>query len=74
MSSTSTDLEDFWDNILSRQPDLICTEYARLDTPRQKLVLAHLLRMAKEAGWQPEQRDSARAALKALDYREEKEE
>jgi hypothetical protein len=73
MSSMSTDLEDLWNNLLSRQPDLIWAEYAKLDNPSQKLVLAHLLRMAEEAGWQPEQRDSARTALKALGYQADKE-
>jgi hypothetical protein len=73
MSSMPTNLEDLWNNLLSRQPELVCAEYAKLDNASQKLVLAHLVRMAKEAGWQPEQRDSARAALKALGYRTEKE-
>jgi hypothetical protein len=73
MSSTPTDLEDLWNKLLSRQPELICTAYAMLDNPSQKLVRAHLERMAKETGWQPEQRDSARAALEALGYHTDKE-
>jgi hypothetical protein len=36
-------------------------------------VRAHLERMAKETGWQPEQRESARAALEALGYHADKE-
>jgi hypothetical protein len=74
MSNMPNDLEDLWNNLLSRQPELICTVFAKLDMPSQELVCAHLIRMAKEAGWQPEQRDSARAALKALGYQADKDE
>jgi hypothetical protein len=73
MSSTPKDLEELWSDILSRQPELVRTTFATLDLSRQKLVLAHLERMAKEAGWQPEQRASAKAALRTLGHLSHKE-
>jgi hypothetical protein len=74
MTSIPTDLEDLWNNLLSCQPELIRSAFASLDLTNQKLVQEHLKRMAEEAGWQPEQRDSARAALKALYKRPKKRE
>ncbi len=62
----SDQLEQLWDNLLSRQPDRIQSAYATLDTHNQKAVLAHLNRMVKEPGWQPEQRLSAKAAIKVI--------
>jgi hypothetical protein len=67
MSSTPKDPEELWNALLSRQPELVRTTFASLDLSSQKLVLAHLERMAKEAGWQPEQSASAEAALRALE-------
>ena len=66
MSRTPSDLEVLWNDLLSRQPELVRSAFASLDRASQKLVRIHLERMATEAGWQPEQRDSAKAALKAL--------
>jgi hypothetical protein len=66
MNKTIPQLDQLWDNLLSRQPDLIWIAYASLDAPEQKSVLAHLLRMASDSGWLPEQRDSAKVAVKAL--------
>ena len=62
----SDQLELLWDNLLSRQPDRIQSAYASLDTHNQKAVLAHLHRMVKEPGWQPEQRLSAKTAIKVI--------
>ncbi len=66
MNIGSDQLEQIWDNLLSRQPNLIQAAFSSLDSINQKAVLAHLYRMVDEAGWQPEQRASARAAIKAL--------
>jgi len=60
-------LEDFWGKLLSRQPELIRQAFSALEEAEQKPVLDHLARMAGEAGWQPEQRESARAALETLE-------
>lgn len=73
MSGAPKDLEKFWDDLLSRQPGLIRATFATLDDASQKSIRTHLERMAREAGWQPEQRASAKAALKALTDRSDKE-
>ena len=67
MNKAPEQIEKIWNNLLSRQPELIKAEYNMLDTHSQKAVLDHLRCMLKEAGWQPEQRLSASAALQALD-------
>jgi hypothetical protein len=72
MSITPKDLEDLWDDLLSRQPKQVRSAFAALDLSDQKMVLAHLERMARETGWQPEQRASAVAALKALENQSHK--
>ncbi|MCL4560386.1 MAG: hypothetical protein M1281_13705 [Chloroflexi bacterium] len=60
-------LDDFWDQILSRQPEIIRLAFAQADQMEQKNVLSHLKRMATEEGWHPQQRASAIAALDALE-------
>jgi hypothetical protein len=62
-------LEGLWDHLLSRQPEQIRSAFVALESPQQKAVLAHLHRMLNEDGWQPGQRISARAALKAIGTR-----
>jgi hypothetical protein len=59
-------LELLWDNLLSRKPERIKSAFASLDTSSRKTVLIHLHHMANDAGWQPEQRLSALAAIEAL--------
>lgn len=59
-------LEILWDDLLSRQPDLIKAAFASLDVSDQQTVLTHLQKMVREDGWQPEQRLSAEAALEVL--------
>lgn len=66
MDGTSEQLEALWDDLLSRQPALVRQAFNSLDPSSQKIILAHLSSMARESGWQPEQRASARTALKAL--------
>lgn len=67
MAYTFEQLELLWNDLLSRQPELIQEAFEELDFPSQKLVVAHLQKMAHEPGWQPEQRTSANAALQALE-------
>ncbi|MGE5124491.1 MAG: hypothetical protein ACM3H7_08230 [Acidobacteriaceae bacterium] len=62
-------LERLWDQLLSGQPELVRRAYDTLDTPDQEKILDHLQRMAREEGWQLEQRQSAQAALQALEDR-----
>ena len=56
----------FWDALLSCDPERIRAIYLSLDEANQALVTRHLRRMVGEAGWHAEQKNSARAALKAI--------
>ncbi len=60
------DPEELWDQLLSRQEAQIQAAFASIAPDEQTAVLAHLYRMADEAGWHLEQRLSARVALQAL--------
>ncbi len=66
MTATRDPLEVFWDAILSRQPEQILAAFTPLDSTQRQQLIAHLQRMVTESGWQPEQRESARAALDIL--------
>jgi hypothetical protein len=67
MKNTADSLESLWDKLLSRQPALIEEAFQSLAQEDQQAVLAHLIRMSEEPGWQPEQRASARAALRVIE-------
>jgi hypothetical protein len=67
-TNTSLDPEAFWDAILSRDPNQIRAAFAPLGRAEKQAVMQHLFRMATEPGWHPEQRLSARTALKALGF------
>lgn len=67
MDNTNEQLELLWNDLLSRQPELIRDAFEMLDFPSQKIVINHLQKMVKESGWQPEQRASANAALQVLE-------
>ena len=62
----SDPVTQFWDALLSREPERIRRVFQLLDQGTRKSVIAHLQRMATEEGWHPEQRLSARAAIDAL--------
>jgi hypothetical protein len=66
MNQVPKQLDQLWDDLLSRQPDLIWAAFASLDDVDQKAVFAHLHLMAGEKGWLPEQKTSAKAAIQAL--------
>ncbi len=66
MNKAPDQLEELWNQLLSRHPRTIQAAYTTLLPADQKAVLAHLQRMISEPGWQPEQRISAEAALKVL--------
>ncbi|MCD4673704.1 MAG: hypothetical protein K8R77_13655 [Anaerolineaceae bacterium] len=59
-------LEEFWDNLLSSEPQKILTAFKPLDSENRQVVLDHLNRMLNEVGWHSEQRESAQTALKTL--------
>jgi hypothetical protein len=67
MENEENALEILWGQLLSRQAAQVRAAYAGLEPGERQAVVAHLRRMVSEAGWQPEQRRSARAALRALD-------
>lgn len=60
------ELEHLWDGLLSRQEDQVWEAYRSLDAKEQEVVIAHLMRMANETGWHPEQRRSAQVTLRIL--------
>ena len=60
-------IEDFWSEILSREPERIRAAYKSLSPIEKKAVLDHLKRMVTEDGWHPEQFVSASQALDALE-------
>jgi hypothetical protein len=59
-------LEALWEQLLSRQAEQVRGAFSCLTAQEKESVLAHLRRMASEAGWHPEQRLSAQAALEAI--------
>jgi hypothetical protein len=67
MDSNPEQLEALWNDLLSLQVELVREAFNSLDPTSQKTVLLHLKRMVSESGWQPEQRTSAKAALRALE-------
>jgi hypothetical protein len=62
-------LEELWNDLLSRQAELIIAAFDKLDESSQKTVFAHLQHMAHDMGWHPEQRKSASVALQVLENR-----
>lgn len=59
-------LEEFWGDLLSEEPLRITAAWLTLDIESQKVVYAHLQKMAFEDGWQDSQRKAAQAALLVL--------
>ena len=60
-------IEQFWAEILSRDPDRTRAAYQGLeDAEEQAALVAHLKRMTTEEGWAEPQRVSAERALSAL--------
>ena len=66
MNRDQDELENLWDNLLSRNPEQIIEVFNALDEVHQRNVLDHLIRMVDEPGWHPEQQRSAQFALTAL--------
>lgn len=62
----SLSVEDFWDYLLSRNAEQITFAWRTLDAEEQRAVWAHLGRMISEEGWLDSQRESAQAAIAAL--------
>lgn len=58
--------EKTWEQLLSREPEMVKETFAALDEESQQTVITHLKEMAKGSGWHPEQVKSATVALKAI--------
>lgn len=55
-----------WELLLSRNPGWIAAAFESLSAEEKKAVRKHLAKMLSEPGWQPEQQESARAALETI--------
>jgi hypothetical protein len=64
-----SDLEEFWADVLSESSSRAVTRLAALDDETREAVLAHLRRMASEAGWSEGQRRRAAFALAEWEHR-----
>jgi hypothetical protein len=63
-------LDQFWANILSGDAPQIRSVWDSLSADECAGVRQHLLRMRTETGWHASQRESAEAALQAIDILE----
>jgi hypothetical protein len=59
-------LEMLWNNILSEDPPRIVAMWDELDVEDQTAIWAHLVKMTTEDGWADVQRESAQAAITAI--------
>ncbi len=59
-------LEQFWNAILSRQPQRIRRAVKQLNAPARAALLIHLQSMISEEGWLPQQRESAQIAIDVI--------
>jgi thymidine phosphorylase len=62
----SDTLQDFWAEVLSAEAGRIRSAMEGLSVEERRSVMAHLKRMADEAGWSAGQRARAQAALEVL--------
>lgn len=60
------DLDNFWFEILSKDPDRIDKAWQWLDDDEQHALINHLQRMSSETGWQEGQRRRAQMALAVI--------
>ena len=56
-------IEQLWEAILSRDAELVATEFSKLDEIDRLTINDHLRKMATEPGWHIEQRRSAQTAI-----------
>lgn len=59
-------LEIVWDQILSRDAELVRGMFQTLGADEQEIVFKHLKKMVTEEGWYAEQVKSARFALQII--------
>lgn len=61
-------VQELWDYLLSGEPERVRDAFSVLDENEKQAVVEHLRRMVSEPGWQPGQRESARAALEIINH------
>lgn len=66
MTEANDWLEQFWNDILSRDRDMIRSAYRSVSKAEQRDCLAHLRAMVSDPEYHPAQRESAQAALDVL--------
>ncbi len=66
MTEANDWLEQFWNDILSRDQDKICSSYRSVSEAEQRDCLAHLRVMVIDPEYHEAQRESAQAALDIL--------
>jgi hypothetical protein len=66
------ELEALWEHILSEKTARIRPAWESLDDEGRDAVKRHLQTMARDAGWHPNQRHAAAAALQWIEELEEK--
>ncbi len=66
MNRHKSELDAFWENMLSRDPARVREAWGTLTVEERLAIHAHLVRMTTEEGWAEPQRISAQAALDAL--------
>ena len=64
--SQNEPLEKMWDDLLSREPDIVTDAFQKIDHENRINVIKHLETMVNEKGWHIEQKKSARIALKVI--------
>jgi hypothetical protein len=60
-------LDQFWEDLLSEEPLRIIAAWSTLDDEEKSSIHRHLISMSTEDGWADVQRQSAQAALHAID-------
>jgi hypothetical protein len=59
-------LADFWQDILSSQPERILCAFQELSADQQQAVITHLQKMMTEKGWHAAQVNSATIAMNTI--------
>lgn len=70
MTETNDWLEQFWNDVLSRDRDTIRSAYSAVSEAERRDCLAHLRVMVSDPDYHEAQRESARVALDVLSAEE----
>lgn len=60
-------IENFWENILSEDPQKILSVYKDINAEEKKHLIIHLYKMVNEPGWQKSQRQTAQKAIDTIE-------